>query len=148
MMIKLYSETAISGSKEHKITRDECVDKFGFLLGLKDQFALLDKTVDGDKTWGNFEASEILHGKGTIFQIGSSTDDTHKPYEIKDTFTFSRKEYGNKILDWMRDVTTPSSRSTNLPFENERKELMERMVSLGFVENSIEWNVKFGKTKY
>lgn len=36
-MIKMYVEEKISGTKSHKSLRDECIDSFASLMGLKDE---------------------------------------------------------------------------------------------------------------
>lgn len=143
MMVKLYSESAISGRKDHKIIRDSCVDKFGFLLGLKDGYALL----EGDKgreNWGYLKAEEVMHGRGSFFGIGADIDQKRKPYQVQENFTSSRKEHVMKILQWVRDA---KSLGPKLPFENKKKILIDKMRMVGFLENTPEWELKFGKIK-
>lgn len=69
-MIKLYVEEKISGGKSHKTLRDECVDSFAALLGLKDDSAgRLHAARYTPKTRSLFEcgdnpgATSVLHQK-------------------------------------------------------------------------------------
>ena len=53
-MVKLYSPKKISGTKDHKHLRDECVESFAQQLNLKDQL----------------QAASVLHRNDTMFYCG------------------------------------------------------------------------------
>jgi hypothetical protein len=57
-MIKLFAEEKISGGKSHKSLRDECVDTFSKLLGLKDDSNRLRTAPYTPKTHTFFECGD------------------------------------------------------------------------------------------
>ena len=85
-----------------------------------------------------------MHGRGSFFGIGADIDQKRKPYQVQENFTSSRKEHVMKILQWVRDA---KSLGPKLPFENKKKILIDKMRMVGFLENTPEWELKFGKIK-
>lgn len=125
-MVKLYSESAISGSHDHKMIRDKCVDKFGFLLGLKDGYALLEGDAGHDSKWGQLESQHIMHATSRKLPFGIGADVDHKLYKVQNHFVPSRRELVGSV-----------------GFMKPERDLRDKMKALGFIENTPEWKVKW-----
>ena len=67
-MIKLYVQKKISGTKNHKSLRDQCVDSFADLLGLK----------DGPK---RLQMAPFVHKKNRLFDCGAEPDRLDVPHQ-------------------------------------------------------------------
>lgn len=87
-MVKLKSLTAISATSDHHKLRNECVDEFGFLLGLKDGYAGLTSSVDSD-VWGVLRHQTMRHQKSLKVENGA---DSLNILEIRDDFVPRRVE--------------------------------------------------------
>ena len=134
MMIKLYSKNTISGNDEHQANRDHCIDKFSFLLGLKDGYASLERSeVDRFENWGSFKAEKVLIG--SMFGIGTDVEHEHPPYEIQNTFTLARKKLAAKTFKWVQEAKNMESQvNLRLPFEDEKAALFHKMKITGLIE--------------
>ena len=130
-MVKLDSESAISATDTHKVLRDECVDKFGFLLGLKDGYALLEGT-DSREIWGRFSSKKTVHG--TIFGMGDGVDiDVDvQSFEKRDDLVLSRKDFVDKLASWKDNAKKTGQ---TIPFQNLKNELHHRLKALGLIKN-------------
>jgi len=126
-MVKLDSEHAISETDNHKIIRDECVDKFGFLLGLKDGYELLEGTA-GRKLWGSFSSKQTIYR--SIFGMGDNVDT--QAFEIRDDFVQSRKDFTNNILSW-KDNSEKTGQK--IPFQNLKDDLHNQMKTFGLIKH-------------
>lgn len=126
-MVKLDSEHAISETDNHKIIRDECVDRFGFLLGLKDGYELLEGTA-GRKLWGRFSSKQTIYR--SIFGMGDNVDT--QAFEIRDDFVQSRKDFTNNILSW-KDNSEKTGQK--IPFQNLKDDLHNQMKTFGLIKH-------------
>jgi len=125
-MVKLDSENAISETSDHKFIRDGCVDKFGFLLGLKDGYALLEGSQSREM-WGSFSSKQTVHG--TIFGMGDDVDE--KSFEQRNDYVPSRKDFINTLVSWIENVKKTRQK---IPFQIHKNELHHRMKALGLIK--------------
>ena len=126
-MVKLDSEHAISETDNHKIIRDECVDNFSFLLGLKDGYELLEGTA-GRNFWGKFSSKQLFHR--SMFGMGDEVDTLS--FEIRNDFVQSRKDFTNKILSW-KDNSEKTGQK--IPFQDLKDDLHNQMKTLGLIDH-------------
>jgi hypothetical protein len=129
-MVKLDSKRAISESKNHKDIRDDCVDKFAFLLGLKDGFMMLGNKSKGMGDWDILKPKQVMPEKFTLFGIGEDMDPF--PDVIRNDFVESRKRLMEKLQEWknMHDQKIAKER---FPFERSKVALYHQMMKLGLL---------------
>ena len=126
-MIKLYVEKKISGNNDHKKLRDQCVDSFARMLGLKEGPSRL-------------QMANYVHKKNGFFDCGAETEpnDTIK----LESASARAIEHANKVKVWQ------SMKSKE--FQTELRSLMARAgfeaYRSGLVEKSERWKQRFGKT--
>jgi glucuronyl/N-acetylglucosaminyl transferase EXT2 len=126
-MIKFDSNQAISENKHHKQIRDDCVDKFGFLLGLKDGF----RALGNEENWGVLESNPIMYDKYSLFGIGVDADSILQ--ESRDDFVDSRKNHTMLLSEW-NNLNTNKVGKERFPFENAKTSLYRRMATLGLIK--------------
>jgi len=129
-MVKLDSEQEISKTDNHKVIRDECVDKFGFLLGLKDGYELLEGTA-GRKLWGRFSSKQLDHR--SVFGMGDDHGVDTQSFEIREDFVQSRKNFTNKILSWID--SSEKTGQKKIPFQNLKDDLHNQMKASGLIKH-------------
>lgn len=121
--VKLFSPATISGSRNHKILRDACVDRFADVLGLKDSLI----------------TSEWVHPGSEMFASGAPPDNWDidrtgiKPDRLiaLEKLRYRWKEGGMKVLakelgKLMQEISIPAARA-------------------GLIQGTIRWNERFGK---
>lgn len=129
-MIKLYVEKKISGTRDHKALRDQCVDSFANMLGLKDN--------DGSKK--RLKASTLYHKSNRFFECG---DELHHPIERKPKCE-RQSALEEKLKHWQ------SSKSM---LQKELQGLMsatgKKAYSQGLIADTDRWNDRFkGKKRH
>jgi hypothetical protein len=77
MQMKLHVDDKISGGKDHKKLRDQCVDTFAQMLSLKGETRLN----------GRLQKSKIIHSRTPFFECGATVDD-----RVNDNYTTSQRE--------------------------------------------------------
>jgi hypothetical protein len=77
MQMKLHVDDKISGGKDHKKLRDQCVDTFAQLLSLKGE--------TGQS--GRLQKSKIIHSKHPFFECGATVDE-----QVNDNHITSQRE--------------------------------------------------------
>lgn len=131
-MVKLYSTTKISGGKDHKATRDACVNDFSQLLGLKEdgEWPLqTGKLLHSDKFFGyGAETEEWTNiGMGTISQSSSSSSSAR----LQD------------VVRKMQQLQTMSSNDRMSWLSNEKAMTMMEAKEAGMIENTPEWKKRW-----
>jgi len=115
----------ISQSHGHKKKRDECVDKFAFLLGLKDGYSTLfantSNQLEGkgspDIKWNPLQSEKIFH-KGNGLGI-----DRDEQFQIRKDFVPRRRKFVEMIKSW---------KSTKGQAQKLHEHLKRKMHRLGF----------------
>lgn len=125
-MIKLDSKQSISENQNHKQIRDDCVDKFGFLLGLKDGYSALEKV----EKWGVLESKTIRHHPRSVFGIGQEAN--LFPDLLRDDFVESRKNYAMLLSQW-NNLNQNKIAKERFPFESAKISLYRRLLTLGLI---------------
>ena len=129
-MVKLNSPKAISETDDHKKIRDECVDKFAFLYGLKDGYKAL---TDGKVRNANnvmedlhsFSSKKLFHD--SLFELGD--DAGYESYIVLKGFNKGRKELALQLSDW---INNQEQSKQKIPFQHVYMKLKSQMKSRGF----------------
>eukprot|EP00526_Cylindrotheca_closterium_P020090 CAMPEP_0113654884 /NCGR_PEP_ID=MMETSP0017_2-20120614/29397_1 /TAXON_ID=2856 /ORGANISM="Cylindrotheca closterium" /LENGTH=130 /DNA_ID=CAMNT_0000568067 /DNA_START=199 /DNA_END=591 /DNA_ORIENTATION=- /assembly_acc=CAM_ASM_000147 len=120
-MVKLYVEEKISGGKSHKALRDECVNTFAEMMGLK----------DGPN---QLQAQPYLHKKDTLFECG----------DVPDTGTLHPKTEREKELD---ELKTNWHNAGGQAMTKAVKGLMSKTglvaYQKGLIQKSDKWKERF-----
>ncbi|CAJ1895816.1 unnamed protein product [Cylindrotheca closterium] len=120
-MVKLYVEEKISGGKSHKSLRDECVNTFAEIMGLK----------DGPN---KLQPQPYLHKKDTLFECG----------DIPDKGTSHPKTKREKDLD---ELKASWHRVGGTAMTNEIRSLMSKTgfaaYQRGLIQKSDKWKDRF-----
>lgn len=127
-LLKLQVANSISGSNNHKSLRDECIDSFANLLGLKD-----------DKGSRRLKISTFVHKKKTYyFECGAAVDE-----RMNDFYTKSRREIEleQRLKKWH-----------SLHGQQVRNEIASLAVEAGFaayeqglIEKTSKWKERYAK---
>jgi len=129
-MIKLDTNQAISENNRHKEIRDDCVDKFAFLLGLKDGFSALKNEED----WGVLESKPIFYDKQSLFGIGEDADLTFPAgEELRDDLMGSRKNHMTQLFTWNK-MKKHKITKERFPYEMAKRSLYGRILELGLID--------------
>ena len=128
-LLKLYVVDTISGSNNHKAARDECVNSFATLLGLKDD--------NGPRrlTMAKFVST---NKKKYAFECGAPVDDrmnnaynkSKRETELEHTLKKWRSSSNAKILQNIYSLTVEAGTDAFLQ---------------GLIENTSKWKERFAK---
>lgn len=118
-MVKLYSPKKISGSTDHKALRDECVDSFAELLGLKE----------------TFHTTKLVHGKHAMFECGSDDAATNEA-------TVDREiALRDKVNDWKGT----STKKVQKEVDRMKTAIMKEALVMGLLEHTEPWTARWKK---
>lgn len=130
-MIKLYSETKISGGKDHKSARDKCVNDFAEMLGLKGS-----GVVDG-VTVQPLQTGKLRH-RNAFFGYGSEPED----WSNIDLASFQSEHLREVVLQML--LLNTLSNAERMAWLGERKtETMSEAKSVGMIEKTEEWKKRW-----
>ena len=110
----------ISGGESHKKTRDECVDNFAQLLGLKDMYPL--------------QMDELLHAKDKFFGYGSQPE----RWTDIDSSKVDDKRLRN-VIKVMQEIQELSSQEQMKWLTKQKQETMKEAKSAGMIAKTQEW---------
>jgi len=128
-MVKLYSQTKISGGAGHKSTRDDCVDDFADILGLKE---------DGERP---LRAATLVHrGEDIFFGYGAETEDWSDV--DPEAVTSSRLR---DVVEVMRKLKSYSGDERMRWLARMKGETMIDARKAGMIEKTEEWRERWGK---
>jgi glucuronyl/N-acetylglucosaminyl transferase EXT2 len=129
-MVKMYSTKKISGGKDHKATRDACVNDFAQLLGLKE---------DGE--WP-LQTGKLLH-KDKFFGYGTESEEWSN-IEVR---TISQSSASTTrlqdVVKKMQQLQTLSSNERMSWLTNEKATTMMEAKEAGMIENTPEWTKRW-----
>jgi hypothetical protein len=123
-MVKLYVEEKISGSKDHKKIRDECVNSFAQQLGLKEEGA------------GRLRTAIYAHKEDSSFECGAIPDQV-----VNRPKTTRELEFDKKIKHWH----SQDSKKTLKEIQKMMSIAGYEAYKHGLVEKSDKWKQRFGK---
>jgi len=135
-MVKLYSTKKISGGKDHKATRDACVNDFARMLSLKE---------DGE--WP-LQTGKLLHSD-KFFGYGAETEEWSNIQavdSIAQSSSSSSSLSGNRlqgIITTMQHLQTLSSNDRMNWLTNEKAITMMEAKEGGMIENTPEWKKRW-----
>jgi Glycosyl transferase family 64 domain len=124
-LLKLYVATTISGSNNHKSLRDECINSFATLLGLKDP--------NGSR---RLKMSRFIHKRKPAFECGAPAD-----AKMSDTYNKSKRE-----IDLDHRMTKWRSLDARKLFRETTKLTVEAGVNAyvqGLIVNTTKWKSRF-----
>ncbi|KAL3815337.1 hypothetical protein ACHAXA_002121 [Cyclostephanos tholiformis] len=130
-MIKLYSERKISGGKDHKATRDACVNDFAEMLGLKE--------------YGEWplRTGKLMHGGADkrFFGYGAEAEE----------WTNIDDPTSTRLLDVvreLRDLRTSSSNEDRMGWLTRHKATAQAEAQrVGMIEGTREWKERWSAVK-
>lgn len=122
-MIKLYAQKRISGQGNHKILRDECVDTFSQILGLKNRLV----------------AAEYIHRENEHPQFACGAIGTSL---LQNEHSSPRQRHHQ---DLMRKWKKLSSSELLHELQRRRAAAAEQAYRAGFIEKSEPWKKRWGK---
>lgn len=132
-MNKLYSQTKISGGKDHKVTRDACVNDFASLLELKEnemfplQFGKL--LHSGDKRFFGYGAEEE---EWTSITNNDNDNDSMLSERLLD------------VVATMHELRTSKTNEERMAWLNKEKTNAQMEArSVGMIENTPEWKARW-----
>ena len=137
-MVKLYSESKISGGKDHKSSRDKCVNTFAELLGVKE-----------DGRWGPLHKAELIHmnnkndddeeeGDGRMFGYGSEPED----WDTIDESSISSTRL-KELLATMKELKHKSYNEQMKWLKKKKYQTMKEAKKVGMIENTSEWEKRW-----
>ena len=132
-MVKLYSESKISGGKDHKATRDACVNDFAEMLGLKE---------DGE--WP-LHTGKLLHGgsEKRFFGYGAEAEEWTDVDDPTSTRLLG-------VVRELRNLRASSSNEDRMGWLTRHKASAQAEAQgVGMIEGTREWKERWsaGKTK-
>ena len=135
-MVKVYTESKISGNKQHKTIRDECVNSFAELLGLKN---------GSDDQVGTYEKSHrlkkapYLHHDQGMFECGASVDDLVVLHHKNQTKSERRLKFEAQIKNWRKAGTKHMTEDLHRMMAIAGRGAYQR----GLIERSDKWKKRF-----
>jgi glucuronyl/N-acetylglucosaminyl transferase EXT2 len=131
-MVKLYSTKKISGGKDHKATRDACVNNFAELLGLKE---------DGE--WP-LQTGKLLH-TDKFFGYGAETEEwaNIKVGTIISQSTAPSYARLQDVIAKMQQLQSMSSNDRMSWLTNEKAVTMMEAKEAGMIEITPEWKQRW-----
>ena len=129
-MVKLYSESKISGGKDHKTARDKCVNDFADMLGLKGT------VVDGVRVQP-LQTGKIRH-KDSFFGYGTEPEDWSSidPLSVK-------SESLQQFVETMHHVKNLSSNERMTWLRKIIGETQAEAKKAGMIEKTEEWTKRW-----
>ncbi|KAL7503551.1 hypothetical protein ACHAXN_001341 [Cyclotella atomus] len=129
-MVKLYSESKISGGKDHKRARDKCVNDFADMLGLKGT------VVDGVHVQP-LQTGKIRH-KDSFFGYGAEPEDwsSIEPQSVK-------TQHLKDLIETMQKVKAMYGNVRTAWLSGKIAETMEEAKLAGMIENTEEWKKRW-----
>jgi hypothetical protein len=128
-MSKLYSQTKISGGKDHKVTRDACVNNFALLLDLKE--------------YGMYplQFGKLLHsGDKKFFGYGADEEEWT-------SITNNDNMLSKRLLDvvtTMQKLRTSKTNEERMAWLNKEKTMTQMEArAVGMIENTPEWKARW-----
>jgi len=126
-MVKLYSESKISGGRDHKSTRDACVNDFAEMLGLRE---------DGDVP---LQLGKLLHG-GSDKQFFGYGAEAEEWTAIDDPA--SERLLG--VVRELRELRTSSSKEERMGWLMRQKATAQAEAQgAGMIEGTREWKERW-----
>jgi len=127
-MVKLYSESKISGGRDHKSTRDACVNDFAGMLGLRE---------DGDAP---LQLGKLLHGGGADRQFFGYGAEAEEWTDVDDPA--SARLLG--VVGELRDLRTSSSKEERMGWLMRQKATVQAEAQgAGMIEGTREWKERW-----
>ena len=126
-MVKLYSERKISGGKDHKATRDACVNDFAEILGLKEY---------GERP---LRTGKLLHGGADkrFFGYGAEAEE----WTAVEDPTLARLM---DVVREMRELRTSSSNEDRMGWlTREKASTQAEAQAAGMIEGTREWKERW-----
>jgi hypothetical protein len=130
-MVKLYSTKKISGGKDHKATRDTCVNDFAELLGLKE---------DGE--WP-LQTGKLLH-TDKFFGYGAETEEwSNINVRALSQSSSSASDRLQDGVEKMQQLQTMSSNDRMGWLAKEKAMTMMEAKEVGMIEGTPEWKKRW-----
>ena len=130
-MVKLYSTKKISGGKDHKATRDACVNDFAELLGLKE---------DGE--WP-LQTGKLLH-TDKFFGYGAETEEwSNINVRALSQSSSSASDRLQDVVEKMQQLQTMSSNDRMSWLAKEKAMTMMEAKEVGMIEGTPEWKKRW-----
>ena len=133
-MSKLYSQTKISGGKDHKATRDACVNDFASLLELKE---------DGKYP---LQFGKLLHsGDKRFFGYGAEEEEwTSITNNNNDGDSIMLSKRLLDVVATMQKLRTSKTNEEHMAWLNKEKNIAQMEArSVGMIENTPEWKARW-----
>lgn len=129
-MVKLYSESKISGGKDHKAARDKCVNDFAEMLGVKGG------VVDGVHVQP-LQTGKILH-KDTFFEYGAEPEDwgSIDPLSLK-------SKHLQQLVETLQLIKTLSGKERMTWLKARIAETQAEAKQAGMIEKTDEWKKRW-----
>ena len=140
-LVKLYSEKKISGGKDHKSSRDTCVNVFAELLGLKE-----------DGKWGPLQHAELIHNSnddveenaeeehGVFFGYGAEPQDWDTiEDESSTTLLSSASTRLKELIATMKELKSKSYSDQKKWLNRKKYDTMKEAKKVGMIEKTVEW---------
>ena len=124
-MIKLYVEKKISGNNDHKKLRDECVNSFAQMLGLKEGQSRLQMAKYVHKKDGFFDCGAEAEPNDNLLHQSQSARAIEHAKTVEAWRSKSRKEFQTELRSLMAEAGYEAFRS-------------------GLVEKTEKWKERFG----
>lgn len=140
--IKLYVAQKISGTKNHKQIRDDCVQHFSQVLHLQGD----DKAdaVPGRRHGPLFHTVPLY--LGTFFDYGDIPENWNDPPGFRTEWSESIQTAVTTVERWQQQPP-PSSSLSDVAWKNEwkryREEALRPIYEAGFIEKTMPWERKF-----
>jgi hypothetical protein len=99
-MVKVYAISKISGNNQHKAKRDECVNSFAELLGLKDDG--VEAEVGTNKNTHRLEKALFIHPDHGMFECGAPVDELVVLHPKNHTKSERRLKFDAKLKNWRK----------------------------------------------
>lgn len=129
-MVKLYSESRISGGKDHKQARDKCVNDFAEMLGLKGT------VVDGIQVQ-QLQIGKIRH-KDNFFGYGVEPEDWSN-IDLQSI----KSPHLQHVIETLRHVKTLSGKERIAWLSARISETRAEAQQVGMVENTEPWKKRW-----
>lgn len=132
-MSKLYSQTKISGGKDHKATRDACVNDFASLLELKEN--------------GKYplQFGKLLHsGDKRFFGYGTEEEEWTSITNNNDNDSIMLSKRLLDVVATMQKLRTSKTNEEHMAWLNKEKNIAQMEARyVGMIENTPEWKARW-----
>ena len=132
-MVKLYSESKISGGKDHKKARDKCVNDFAEMLGVKGS-----GVVDGVQVQP-LQTDKIRH-KDNFFEYGAEPEDWSDidPQTVK-------SPHLQQVIETLQHIKTLSGKERLAWLSERMSDTRMEAKQAGMIEKTEEWKKRWKK---